>query len=443
MALPLPKVVPDTMPGGNFITSMMGANALRQSNLENQIKSVQAKYAPLTTQAEAASKLAYANLMGPQFLSKLMGHPEILANMTEDQRNQALKMVYGAGTGQGTGANMLKMMNQPQQDQSLFGMLKNKLGSIFNQNPEVAPQAQVAMPPSQNAPMGQSMGQQQQFNPQDIQAAVQAYRNSPQAQQKAQEEGMFTIPNQNELMNWYQQQRNMQPSQAGIERPAVTSKSWPERTAEFKGIEKEGEKLGELRAAAIDEFGEQYQQAIQAEQPVQHLMEMTQNPVFMEMRNKIPFFQDKQLAALAKLGTPEEQRLVGDFVTTATNAVANTVNNFRGRILDKEITMANQMKISPNDTWNVMIGKLGSIATFNEMTKERARIAGNLMEKQHMNRAEAVEKADRAVDGKAIRNQMESKLNPKPSDADIDYMAEKYKISPDEVRKRLKAKGIL
>lgn len=438
MALPLPKVVPDTMPGGNFITSMMGANALRQSNLENQIKQVQAKYAPLTTQAEAASKLAYANLMGPQFLAKLMGHPEILANMSEDQRNQALKMVYGAGTGQGTGANLLNTLNQPPKDESLFGLLKNKLGSVFSQNP-----TEQQTQPSQNALMNQPQSQQQQYNPQDVQAAVQAYRNSPEAQQKAQQEGMFTIPNQNELMNWYQNRGNNALVQPAPQKPAVTSKSWPEKYGEFKGIEKEGEKLGELRAAAIDEFGEQYQQAIQAEQPVQHLMEMTQNPVFINMRNKIPFFQDKQLAALSKLGTPEEQRLVGDFVTTATNAVANTVNNFRGRILDKEITMANQMKISPNDTWNVMVGKLGSIATFNEMTKQRAYIAGQLMEKKHMNRAEAISEADRMVDGKAIRKQMEDKLNPKPSDADIDYMAQKYNISPDEVKKRLKAKGLL
>jgi hypothetical protein len=443
MALPLPKVVADVEAGGPLVTSMRGVNALTASNLENQIKRVQAQYAPLTTQAEAASKLAYANLMGPQFMAKLMGHPEILANMSEDQRNKALNMVYGAGTGQGTGNNFMNNLPHPKQEESLFGMLKNKLGSIFTPSSQGSLQSPAQAP--QNAPMGSQQTQmpQQQFNPQDVQAAVQAYRNSPEAQQKAQAEGMYTIPNQNELMNWYQKNGNAPVAQPPIEKPAVTSKSWPEKYGEFKGIEKEGEKLGELRASAIDEFGEQYQQAIQAEQPVQHLMEMTQNPIFINMRNKIPFFQDKQLAALSKLGTPQEQQLVGDFVTTATNAVANTINNFRGRILDKEITMANQMKISPNDTWNVMVGKLGSIATFNEMTKQRAYIAGQLMEKKHMNRAQAVNEADRMVDGKAIRKEMEGKLNPKPSDADIDYMAQKYNISPDEVRKKLQAKGLL
>lgn len=442
MALPLPRVVADVEPGGGIVTAAKGINSLRASDLDNKIKAVQAQYAPITTQAEAASKLAYANMMAPQFLAKLMGHPEILANMTEEQRNNALKSVYAAGTGQGSGSNIFGALNPPKQE-SMFDYLKNKL--LGTNTPTSMPQQQPMQQPMQQPPM-QNMGAQpsQQYSPDQIQQAVQAYRNSPEAQQKAQEEGMFTIPNQNELMNWYQQkQANAPIPQPTVDNAPVTSKTWDEKLGEFKGKVKQREKLGELRAEAIDELGGQYQQAIQAEQPIQHLMDMSQDPIFIGMRNQIPFFQDKQLQALAKLGTPEQQRLVGDFVTTATNAVANTVNGFRGRILDKEITMANQMKISPNDTWNVMIGKLGSIAAFNEMTKQRAYIAGQLMEKKDMNRAEAIAQADRQVDGNVIRKQMESKLNPKPSDSDIDYMAQKYKISPDEVRKRLKAKGLL
>jgi len=79
MALPLPRVVADVGPGGPLVTSMMGTNALTKSNLENQIKKVEAQYAPITAQAQAASKLAYANLMGPQFLAKMLGNPDIAA----------------------------------------------------------------------------------------------------------------------------------------------------------------------------------------------------------------------------------------------------------------------------------------------------------------------------------------------------------------------------
>lgn len=97
MALPLPKVVADVGPGGPMVTSMMGTNALTASNLENAINRIKAQYAPVTVPAEAASKLAYANLMGPQFLAKLMNNPDILATMKNPQG--AVNFVTGAATG--------------------------------------------------------------------------------------------------------------------------------------------------------------------------------------------------------------------------------------------------------------------------------------------------------------------------------------------------------
>lgn len=404
MALPLPKVVADVEAGGPIVTAMRGQNALTQSELENKIKGVQAKYAPLTTQAEAASKLAYANLMGPQFLAKIMGNTDILANIPDDKKRDALNFLYQAAQGQGAGNSILNLPNQGQNaNQPNLANFVNTIKNAFG------------------------LGQQQGQMP-SMAAPQNAMNGAPQVNANPVANLPTAAPNQN------------------VAAPALippTQNKWAENVGTYEGIKKEGAKLGELRAQAMDELGEQYQQAVQAEVPVQHLMEMTQNPVFINMRNKVPFFQDKQLQYLAKIGTPAEQRLVGDFITTATNAVANTVNGFRGRILDKEISMANQMKISPDDTWNVMVGKLGSIATFNEMTKQRAFKANQLMQKEHLNRAEAIAKADKMVDGPAIRKQMEGKLNPKPSDEDINYMAEKYKISPDEVRKRLKQRGIL
>ena len=223
----------------------------------------------------------------------------------------------------------------------------------------------------------------------------------------------------------------------------VRQPTYAENTGQYKGTVEEGKELGKIRAKSIDDLDQQYQQAVQAEVPVDHLIDMTQNPIFQQMRSKVPFFQDKQLDVLSKIGTPEEQKLVGDFITTTTNAVANTVNSFRGRILDKEIGMANQMKIAPKDTWNAMLGKLSSIKTFNEMTKQRSIIASQLMQKQHLNRGEAIEKADKQIDAKSIRNNVEAQLNPKPTDEDISYMAQKYNISTAEVKKRLKAKGSL
>jgi hypothetical protein len=64
------------------------------------------------------------------------------------------------------------------------------------------------------------------------------------------------------------------------------------------------------------------------------------------------------------------------------------------------------------------------------------------MDKYHINKLQASEMADKQFDGERIRQDIHNSLNPKPNDTDIKHMAEKYKITEDEVKKRLKAKGV-
>lgn len=452
MTLPLPKVVADVGPGGPLITAMGGMNSLANDMLLRKINAVKAKYAPLTAQADAASKLAYANLMGPQFLAKLLANDAAVGNMGDANARASLQKAVNAGMGQSAGTNIFaQMQNQAmgpgeRLGNSLSGWFADKLKGVLGQTDQShASNPLAAMPsPQQQNPLSAPT----QSNPppssdginHELDAAYMDWMNSPEGQRNDE-----VIPSEQELLAWKRNKDLGAPSMninlVGGKRPG--SPTYAENSGAYKGVVKEGEKLGEIRAQAISDMDEQYQQAIQSEAPIDHLVDLTQAPVFQQMRGNVPFFQDKQLEALSKIGTPEEQKLVGDFVSTTTNAVANTVNSFRGRILDKEVTMANQMKVSPKDTWNVMMGKLASIKTFNEMTKQRSRIASKLMQEQHLNRGEALEIADKQVDGKAIRKQVEAQLSPKPTDEDINYMAQKYNTSSEEIRKRLQAKGIL
>jgi len=282
-----------------------------------------------------------------------------------------------------------------------------------------------------------------------IAKGIQSLRGGSQ-QQGAQQDGTLPatqpqgmLQNNNVLTNPDLANSANQGNQTQAPAPAAAPSTYFENAGQAAGLKEEGKELGSIRAKAIDDMDQQYQQAVQAEVPVKRLMDISQSPVFMNMRNKIPFFQDKQLATLAKIGSPEEQKMIGDFITSTTNAVANTVNSFGGRALVKEFDIGERMKISPNDTWNVMVGKLGSIGTYNEMTKQRARLSSELMARQHLNRGDALEKADKMVDGAAIRKSIEQKLDPKPSPEDILYMAGKYNTTPDEIKRRLKAKGKL
>jgi hypothetical protein len=397
MALPLPRVVADVEAGGPLVTSMRGMNALNQGLLDTSIKGVQAKYAPITTLGEAASKLAYANLMGPQFLAKLMGNPDILANMSPEQRNAAQQLIYRAGSGQGTGNALLsnpalsQLNNAPASNESLLGKIVRNVKNAFGFN-ETMPAVAA------NPFASQDYIPQQSSNAFVPQSGVQGIGENS---------GMSYDANGNNVRaNANEMPEAAQPIQ--INNGNANDKYY-ENTARGEGIKEEGKELGKQRAADIKDLNADYEQAISAKIPINHLLDIVKNPTFQNLR-RYKGFQNFQLNAKANFGTPEEQKLIGEFQTNATKAVAEAVNGFRGRILDKEVTMANQMKISPHDSINVMIGKLPSIAAFNEIIEQRSKLAADLMDQYHINKGKALQIADQKINGEAIRNRIKNDL---------------------------------
>lgn len=451
MGLPLPNVLYDVGPGGGIVTSMGGGNALANNMHLKKINQVKAQYAPLTTQAEAASKLAYANLMAPQFLAKAMHDPAFMANLSEGQKNMIKDLVYSAGTGQGTGANFLNQLPAQQQQPSNNSFLewaknlfkghidqgaakKNSLLQNTTSMPQSMPNPETQMPQPGSPGLPINENDPRMF------AVLDKWRQSPEGQKKIAETGNPEVyPEAQELRNWAEKQQGRAPVEMTL-REGQRAKTWAEKTGEQQGIVKEGEKTGEIRAKDREELDNQYQQALQSEVPLKHLNKIVSNPVFQNMR-KFPWFQKLQLNAKSKIGSYEEQKLVGDFQATALRAVAETVMGFRGRILDKEVTLANDMKVSPNDTIPVIIGKLPSIEAFNEMTKKRSRIANRIMRDYHVSKGDALEEADKQVDGEAIRAKVERELEGYPNREDIEFTAKEMNITPEEVIKRLKARG--
>lgn len=466
MALPLPKVVSDIGPGGGLVTAMRGINALADDLLQNEITGVKAQYAPMSTEADVASKMAYARLVGLQPINNLLKNPDAFASLSEDEKRVVLGRHYKAGTGNelsntpdsqvgmpspATG-NPLALLpsNQQEEDNSPFSLSRWVMKQIKNAlSPAAASTAQAA-PPVNAFAYGQSSPQPQdqsvvmpdiQPDPNDEKGrAIAAWMKSPEAAARG-----YTIPDDAQLLQWY---RNKNKAQAQAPQNQ-SGKTYSERAAEHADIKAEGAELGKIRAQSIKEMDDQYQQATESGAVINHLVEIVRDPHFKKLRNEFPLFQGMQLKAIEKLGSPEQQEQTGDFINTISTALSKTISSFPGRILDKEFPLSEKMKVSDNDTWNVMVGKLSTIAMFDEMTKKRSKIATRLMEKNHINKGEALELADKQVDGEKIRKEISSKLHTpkrpegKPTDADINFMASKYNISPDEVRKRLKAKGIL
>lgn len=419
--LPLPRVVADVEKGGPYVTSARGINQLRNEQLETELNRIKAQYAPLTTQAEAASKLAYANLTGPQFLSKLFGNEHIVANVPEDQKAAVLQRLQAAGMGQGTGANVFSQLGQNTPSNSsnslaggLFDYLKNKImPSSSTGISSVSPQNAL------------------------LQAPVQTKNQAP-ISTRGSGIMMSEHPEQEELLRKAESNppRSIEPT-GTIPTDTVKKPTYSENVARYRDVIKEGEILGKERGKAISDIGKEQISLSTSGDILDRLIDITQDPIFKNMRNEIPFFQDKQLNVLSKIGTPEQQKAIGNFISTAQAFKASTVNSFKGKALEKEFGLADKIKIDENDTMGVAQGKLSSLKTLKEIAETKNDIILGLMTDEHMNLGDATKKANKLVNTKHIEKKIDNLLSPPTT---IMYKNnEEYRIPTDKVEAAKKA----
>lgn len=145
MALPLPQVVANTGPGGGVVTSMRGSNALSTDMLNNMIKGSQADYAPWTNYANAASKIAYSQFVGPQSIANILNSPNTRGMFSPDEYKNLLN-AYSRQVSSPSNA----MGNLPQPGASrgngLLGMIVNKLTGGGEADGQSEPQNALSMP---------------------------------------------------------------------------------------------------------------------------------------------------------------------------------------------------------------------------------------------------------------------------------------------------------
>lgn len=429
MALPLPRVVSDVGPGGPLVTAMRGGNALSQDMLDTQIKGVQAQYAPLTTQAEAASKLAYANLMGPQFLAKLMGNTDILANIPDAKKRESLNMLYAAGSGQGTGANVFSQAGgalpfTPQQsnNNSFSGWLTGKIKNIFDGgNPmqqQVPVQSQNALnytqqPMQQNQQMTNANSGDQSNN--ELSMAAAAWMKSPEVIAQARQDGRFIMPPAQNLLQWYRSQQGNQQGDVFSPQSAPFASgqapSFSENVGNYKGILKEGEEAGKIRANDIKDLNNIVFDADTKLATLDDINSMISSPEIREIR-QLPLAGRHEMGYYAKEGTPAQQQLVGRLYAQMGNIVKDSSRDFAGQFRKGEQQLLQGMKPNDSDTVDAMIGKAESLTVMAKLLRERAALTSKIMGQYHVNKGQAQEAADKQLNSDAIREEIHDKLNP-------------------------------
>ena len=369
MALPLPRVIPDMQAGGGIVTAMRGINALSNDLLENRIKNIQAQYAPVTIPAKAASEMAYANLVGPQFLAKLMGNTDILANLPDDRKKQALEMLYRAGSGQGTGNAMASSIPEAKPSNSLLGFVVDKIKNAFSEN------------------------------------------KSPQQQNALLSSPMLSANDKNAINGLEPGESYIVQGNPASQSASVPTKSFPENVANYKGIVQEGEELGKIRAKDIENLNDTVFSGETNQATLDNVSNILGSQAFEQIR-QLPALGNHELSYYAKFGTPEQQNMIGQYYTLTGNIIKDSARDFPGAFRKGEQQLLQGMKPAPSDTVDTARGKVESLALMNKLLVERSRLTSQLMTKYHYNKLEAQEIADKQISGNDIRKQIHERLNP-------------------------------
>ena len=427
----IPSVVNmGAQPGGGLVSSLNALNNLMQNNIKTE-------YAPYTAYSDAASKLAYARLMGPQFLAKLMGNPHVVANNPKLQDPKTGDALYQAGMGAGAigggpSAAGNALNNMPVPGQSSENPFSRSVKAIKN---ALWPDQTQASGDSSNALLPTQQGAPSQ--PNVSQPTTQANTGSTTNA----DSGMGYDKNGNNVRATPQEVTQIA-NQGNSGAPATTPSTpnpdqYAENAAHYDSIIAAGKELGTARGKTIAELGEQQLALSNSGVSLDRIKDMLHNPTFQTMRSQIPFFQDKQLSFLSKVGTPEQQKLIGDFISTAQAFKIATINSFKGKTLEKEFNLADKIKFGDNDTMGVMLGKLDSLATLKEIGQAKNDMVIDLMTNKNMDEGRAVRETNKLVKTKDIEKQVDSILNPPIT---IMYKNnQKYHIPNDKVESAKKA----
>lgn len=394
MTLPLPNIIPDRGPGGGifdvFNKIASSGNALTQGQLENKIKEIELRYKPLSLQAQAASQIAYANLLGPQYVAKLMGNKEILANIPDSQKRSLLEYLINANS----------LMQSPARQDNNSNINPFRLNN-YDQN---------ALTP---------LIDQSNLSHRDKNALI---------NQQPGESYVVQGNGDNTGYSYDKNGNNVVASPEVVYQSTTKPGSWNENVRIAQSIQKEGAESGKIRAQDIKELNDTVFNSETKQATLDDINNMISSPEMREIRN-IPLAGRHELSWYANFGTKEQKQLIGRLYSQMGNIVKDSARDFAGQFRTGEQQLLLGMKPNPSDTVDIMIGKAQSLSVMNKILMERARITSELMSKYHINKLQASEVADKQVNGDSIRKHFYNILNPKPND-----LAGAKDIKDDSVR---------
>jgi len=456
MAIPLP-VQFSQQPGGGLIAGMRGANALRNDLLASKIKGVEAQYAPWTNYANALSKMAYSQFVGPQSIAAILTNPATRGMFTPEQYNQ----LAGAFLNQMQNSNIsTASLPKPNAEiPGLFGKVKNILNNFIPNKDQNNNALLQNIPSTDNAvnasPVAGSLPQAPSINP-----------SQPS-----------TLPGGSPAYNRATQ--NLQPGVYGGANPqAITTAGEAGLKAQ---TEAEAKAISDQWQKRQDDINEQVSGAQEMERQLEKLQDARSRlskyetgPVLGRLPGITSAAQDADIAisnlVAARLKAWQSSRITnmdigfgkmlkpGRYMNEASfNNEVNYQTGMSERLQEYPAfaQRAQAQGLTPAQA-DAVWDRYANEKPFYD-PKNKTILDNNLNEWEQYLTPQSLQetfspsfkkKMDKYRTNMAAGNSKENKkilnhFSPKPTEADINFMAAKYNISKDEVRKRLKEKGIL
>jgi hypothetical protein len=420
MAIPLPKVVADVGPGGPLVTSLNALNDLTNKMHTTRYNKSKADWADATIPAQAASQMAYAKFMYPQFMAKLMADPGFKGNTSNQQLRANVEMLNNAGNGRlpGNQINQMpgtqrptnpltRLVNNVQEAlQGAFHPKQTKGQQLWNTFNQPMPDSNVSQPQNAfNQPTTQNQVQPQNQDGIDheLDAAYMDWMKSPEGQREIAKGEAGVTPNPQELKDRYNKKYGKPSTEMDMRGgQRAPEKTFKQNEADYRGAMKQGEKGGEIRAQNVGDIGNQQLQLSNTGNTIDKIIDGFTNPDFIAMRNEFPLMQDMQLKAITKIGNAKQQAMVGSLVSALEKFKGDTVNQFKGQTLKREFDYADKIKPDENDTVYTAMGKMQTLKSLKDIAYKKNELIEHYVDDEKMSLAKAVQRADKEIDISAI-----------------------------------------
>lgn len=192
-----------------------------------------------------------------------------------------------------------------------------------------------------------------------------------------------------------------------------------------KGVSDWEKKLHAEDAKLVGQWGETLTAAHDMQPTLDAIQEIITSPVLAGMKQHPELF-GHDMAWFQRFGSKEQQEMVGNLQTYTGELYTNMGQKFKGQFRVGEQALVKELKPDPKDSLGVLVGKSNALQAINQIVTRRISAADKLVRSGKYSPSEALQKADKMVNGKQIRDQVKKHIEDQ-----ISEKAEIEVISPD------------